>query len=379
MNRWLSNDFTGGGLTTVGRGGNPPTPEAAIFGHYRILTPSIDDQHSYTKVHPSDKDDYIIEIKADATANLDLNIGVFSSDHPPTAPIATMPPMNGGLPNGPQDRNRAGQVAYLEQLLYTPNPVPGIPEPTPLWPEGAPGAVPDVNGVFTLNDKPGIYAFPAPADNNTGAAFLVLPGGGNTNLCMDNEGVQIAKFLNRHGIAAFVVNYRIGPNYATSFGPVDSHRAMQYIRAHAADYKIAPDRIGVIGFSAGSELEGSAFLNGVDPGDPAATDPLSRISTASNFNVLIYGGARTVRDPASAPPTFMFNTLEDSGHINEETPVMDALRGAGIPVEAHWYQVGPHGTSMSPGDPELGQWPELMVKWLQVNGFLSPKAPSKGA
>jgi acetyl esterase/lipase len=206
-----------------------------------------------------------------------------------------------------------------------------------------------------------------------------MPGGGFTNLCLDNEGVQIARFLNRNGISAFVLNYRLGPNYARNFATVDSHRAMQYIRAHAADYKISPDRIGAIGFSAGSELEAGSFLNGVDPGDPTAADPLSRISTAPNFDVLIYGGVRMVQNPAAAPPMFMFNTLEDSSHLTEEIPVLDALRGAGVPVEAHWYQVGPHGTSMSPGDPELGQWPDLMVKWLKVNGFLAPKAPAKGA
>jgi acetyl esterase/lipase len=363
MNRWLSNSFTNG--LTGGRGG--ANAAAVTFGHYRILTPSIDDQHSYTKVHPSDPADYVIEIKADPTANLALNLGVFSRDTPDPAPPAAMPPMNGGLPDGAQN---PGQTAYLEQIKHTPNPVPGIPEPILLWPEGAPGAKPDANGVFTVNDKPGLYAFPALADHNTGAAFLVLPGGGLTNLCMDNEGVQIARFLNRHGIAGFVLNYRIGGNYNGSFATMDSHRAMQYLRAHAADFKFLPDHIGVIGFSAGAELEAGSFMNGVDPGVPTAADPLSRLSTASNFNALIYGGVRTVRNPAGAPPTFMFNTLEDGSHLSEEIPVLDALRGAKVPVEAHWYQVGPHGTSMSPGDPELGQWPELMVKWLQVGGLI---------
>jgi acetyl esterase/lipase len=370
MNRWLSNSFTNG--LTGGRRGGGPDPAVVTFGHYRLLTPSIDDQHSYVKVHPSDPDDYTIEIKADRAANLDLKIAVFSSNNPSDAAITAMAPMNGGLPDGAQN---PGQIAYLDQIKHTPNPVPGIPAPTLLWPDGAPGAVADASGVFTLNDKPNIYAFPAPADHNTGAAFLVLPGGGFTNLCMDNEGVQIARFLNRNGIAAFVLQYRIGGNYARNFATMDGHRAMQYIRAHAAEYKISPDRVGVIGFSAGSELEAGSFLNGVDPGDPAAADPLARISTASNFNALIYGGTQRVQAPASAPPTFMFNTLEDGSHLSAEVPILDALTRAGVPVEAHWYQVGPHGTSMSPGDPQLGQWPDLLVKWLQVGGFLTAKAP----
>ena len=81
-----------------------------------------------------------------------------------------------------------------------------------------------------------------------------------------------------------------------------------------------------------------------------------------------------MQHPADASPTFLFNTIEDGGHLSVEVSVLNSLRGAGVPVEAHFYQVGPHGTSMSPGDPLLGEWPGLMVKWLQVGGFLSKKS-----
>src|SRR5258707_730388 len=107
----------------------------------------------------------------------------------------------GGLVGGPKN---PGQVAYVEQIERAgPGPAPGIPEPILLWPKGAPEAVPDANGVFTDEDKPAIYAFPAPANQNTGAAFLIVPGGAFTNPSMDNEGVQLAKFLNHHGIPGF--------------------------------------------------------------------------------------------------------------------------------------------------------------------------------
>ena len=120
----------------------------------------------------------------------------------------------GGMVGEPKN---PGQAAYVDQINHMPpGPVPGIPEPILLWPAGAPGAIPDVNGVFTDEDKPALYAFPATAGGRTGAAFLVLPGGAFTNRCMDNEGVQIARFLNRHGIAGFVLRYRIGPNYPRS-------------------------------------------------------------------------------------------------------------------------------------------------------------------
>jgi acetyl esterase/lipase len=283
----------------------------------------------------------------------------------------------GGIVGGAKN---PGQAAYIEQIKSSPaGAVAGIPEPILLWPAGAPGAVSDAAGVLTDEDKPALYAFPAPAAHNTGAAFLVLPGGAFTNRCMDNEGVQIARFLNRNGIGGFVVRYRIGPNYpGRSISTMDGLRAMRYLRAHAADYGISPDRVGVIGFSAGAELQGDAFYNSTTDGDPAAADPIDRVPARADFSALIYGG-RNPRNPAAAPPTFLFNTIEDAGHLNVEVSVLNALRAAGVPVEAHFYQVGPHGTSMSPGDPELGQWPGLMMAWLQTGGFLAkqPPLPSK--
>src|SRR5262249_52766497 len=159
---------------------------------------------------------------------------------------------------------------FLEQLKHTPDPVPGIPDPIYLWPNGAPEAKPDANGVFTVEDKPALLPFPAAANNNTGAAILVMPGGAFTTRCEDQEGVQIAKWLNRQGISAFMLRYRIRPNYTGQVSIMDAHRGMQWIRAHAKDYGIAPDRIGTIGFSAGSELEGDAFFNNQNDGNPAA-------------------------------------------------------------------------------------------------------------
>ena len=88
-------------------------------------------------------------------------------------------------------------------------------------------------------------------------------------------------------------------------------------------------------------------------------------SARANFSALIYGG-RNVQKPADAPPTFLFNTIEDAGHLGVQVSALNSLRSVSVPVEAHFYQVGPHGTSMSPGDPQLGQWPDLMVDWMNV-------------
>ncbi len=360
MNRWLSNSFSG---DLVGaRGG--VTPAKAHFGHHRVLAPSIMDQRVFTKARPGDAQDLVVEIKPGAEANLDLNLRVFTSDDPGAGSVATVPEADGGILGGPKN---AGQAAYVEQLRHAPpGPVAGIPEPILLWPQGAPGAVPDANGVFTDEDKPALYAFPAVGANATRAAFLIVPGGAFTNRGMDNEGVQVARFLSRHGIAGFVLRYRIGPNYpARTFSTADGQRGLRLIRAQAEKFGIHPERIGVIGFSAGAELIGDAYYNAPLAGDPAAADPIDRVSAHANFSGLIYGG-RNVQQPAAAPPTFLFNTIEDIGHLGVQVAVLDALRGANRPVEAHFYQVGPHGTSLSPGDPQLGQWPDSMVHWLKT-------------
>lgn len=360
MNRWLSNSFSG---DLVGaRGGI--TPEKAHFGHHRVLAPSITDQRSFTKVRPDDAADYIVEFRPGAEANLAMRIEVFTTNDPKAAGLAeTAPEADGGILGGPKN---PGQTAYVEQLRRAPRgPVPGIPEPILLWPQGAPGAVPDANGAFTDEDKPALFAFPASGATNPRAAFLVVPGGAFTNRGMDNEGVQIARFLNRHDIAGFVLRYRVGPNYPSrTISTADGQRALRLIRAEAAKFGVDPDRIGVIGFSAGAELIGDAFYNSAVDGDASATDPIDRMSARANFSALIYGG-RNVQKPAEAPSTFLFNTVEDIGHLGVQVSVLNALRGARVPVEAHFYQVGPHGTSMSPGDPQLGQWPEAMVTWVR--------------
>lgn len=286
---------------------------------------------------------------------------------------AAEPAPIGGLIGGPKN---PGQAAYVAQLQLAPTgPVAGIPEPILLWPQGAPDAVPDANGVFTDEDKPALYAFPAPAAHNTGAAFLIIPGGGFTNRCMDNEGVQVARFLNRHGISGFVLRYRIGPNYPSrEISTKDGQRGQRYIRMHAARFGVSPDRIGVIGFSAGGSLIADAFYNQSGEAHPASADPIERVTARANFGAMIYGG-RNLTNPAAAPPTFLFSTVEDGGGLNSVVTALTALRGAGIPVEAHVNQVGPHGTALSPGDPLLGQWPEQMVQWLRAGGFLNSKPP----
>jgi acetyl esterase/lipase len=244
-----------------------------------------------------------------------------------------------------------------------------IPTPVLIWPTGAPGATGD-----SPEDKPAIYVYPADPDKATGAAMLVVPGGGFQTRVVDHEGTLIAQWLRGRGISAFVLRYRIRPIGTTADSVADAQRALRFLRAHAEEYKISPNRIGTIGFSAGSELLHIAA------GTPAAAsadapDPVDRFSGEMNFMVLAYGSTNSVAADAYAkfPPTFLFCTAEDTGHLNGMLTLYSNLRRARIPVEAHWFADGEHGVGFAQGDPVLGAWPDLMLAWIRSNGLLTQK------
>jgi acetyl esterase/lipase len=244
-----------------------------------------------------------------------------------------------------------------------------ISEPVLLWPKGAPGATGD-----SPEDKPAIYAYLPDSDKSTGAAMLVVPGGGFQTRVADHEGTLIAQWLRAHGISAFVLRYRIRPIGTTADAVADAQRALRYLRAHATEYKISPDRIGTIGFSAGAELLHIAAGTAAPP-STESQDPVERWSGQMNFMVLAYGSTNTVGADAHGnfPPTFLFCTAEDTGHLNGMLTLYTNLRRARVPVEAHWFQDGEHGVGFAHGDPVLGTWPDLMFTWIRTGGFLTEK------
>jgi acetyl esterase/lipase len=254
-----------------------------------------------------------------------------------------------------------------------------IPTPVELWPKGAPGATGTSD-----EDKPAVYPFLPAAEKSTGSAILVCPGGAFTTRAVDFEGVLVARWLNEHGIAAFVLRYRIRPLYEVKDAVADGQRAMQFIRARAGDWRVAPDRIGIMGFSAGAEL--AAMLTAAPlPGRPDADDAIDRQLSRPSFQVLVYGSAPLRAAPAGGdasapPPTFMFCTAEDAGHLNGMLDLYTSLRRARVPVEAHFFARGDHGVGMAQGDPVLGTWPDLMFNWLRSGGFLTdqPRVAVKG-
>ena len=263
-----------------------------------------------------------------------------------------------------------------------------------LWPRGAPGAI----GEEEL-DKPSITVYLPPADKATGAAIVVCPGGGYGALAVDHEGKQVADWLNANGIAAFVLRYRIAPRYKHPAPLDDAQRAIRTVRARAAEWKVAPNRIGILGFSAGGHLT-STVATHFDIGKKDGTDPIDRASCRPDFAVLVYPVISFTTDythkgskknllgespdeklveslsnekqvTAETPPTFLVHTNEDTGVPPENSVLFYlALRKAKVPAEMHIYEKGRHGLGLGPNDPAFSTWPQHCITWLRGRGMI---------
>jgi acetyl esterase/lipase len=240
----------------------------------------------------------------------------------------------------------------------------------PLWAEGK---VPDAIGTEEI-DKPFLTVVLPPEDKRTGAAMVVCPGGGNTILVAHGEGMAIAERLNEWGVAAFILSYRLAPRYPKQeVRMLDGQRAIQMVRQRASEWKVDPNRIGVIGFSAGGVVVrnvSAMFL----PGDPASDDPIARVSSRPNFAALIYGPGTGYSIPGeslpSFPPTFILASDKDAGGAVMSARFYLDLHELGIPVELHIYQKGRHGFATGETNPVLSDWMGRLEHWMDQVGFL---------
>jgi acetyl esterase/lipase len=273
------------------------------------------------------------------------------------------------------------------------------PEAIVLWPDGAPGAI----GSEDV-DRPTITPYLPSAERAVGTGVIVCPGGGYGHLAMDHEGVQIARWLNSMGVAAFVLKYRLGPRYHHPAPLDDAQRALRYVRLHADEFRVDRSRLGIWGFSAGGHLASTAATH-FDRGNSSAAEAINRMSSRPDFAILAYpvitltgeyahkGSRRNLlgetpddrlvellsnqkQVTAETPPTFLFHTSEDRG-VPPENSVMFyvALREAGVPAEMHIYQRGRHGVGLAPTDLVLSSWPRRLAEWLQAGGLLTPPRP----
>ncbi len=263
-----------------------------------------------------------------------------------------------------------------------------------LWPSGAPGAIGN-----TEADQPSLTVYLPEASRAVGTGVVVCPGGGYGFLATDKEGTQPAKWLNSLGIAAFVLKYRIAPRYHYPAEIEDGERAVRFVRFHAQDYGISPERIGIWGFSAGGHLASSVGTH-FDLGKQGAADPVDRASDRPDFMILSYavisfttpythlGSMHNLLgshpDPklvrafsnelqvtSRTPPTFLYSTDSDKTVPAENSILFFlALRKHHVPAEMHIFRLGPHGTGLAQDYSSLSIWPTLLANWLRVEGML---------
>jgi acetyl esterase/lipase len=269
-----------------------------------------------------------------------------------------------------------------------------------LWPGPAPEA--RGNG---CQDIPTLTIFDPQPGHENGSAVVIFPGGAYQHLATNLEGRQIANWFNARGFRAFVLRYRLtSDGYVLPVPLLDARRAIQTVRARARDYHIDPNRIVLIGFSAGGHLAALAATQPVD-GTPEAADLIEREPSRPNFLVLGYPwiGAistdtshlsycklfnlmdrcealRTAYSPdlfvtSKTPPTFWYHTEDDQTvPIEQGLRFYEALIKAGVPAEAHIFEHGPHGSGLGRGDLSMDQWAALLETWLRIHGLMTKSA-----
>jgi acetyl esterase/lipase len=272
---------------------------------------------------------------------------------------------------------------------------PAPQPPLPLWPDGAPGALGK-----EPKDIPTLTPFLPEAAMATGAAMVVCPGGGYAGLAA-HEGEAYARWLNQQGIAAFVLKYRLGSSgYRHPRMLEDAARAMRVVRFHATGWKLDPNRLGIVGSSAGGHLA-STLLTHFDAGQPDAADPVEHISCRPTLGVLCYPvitmgdathrGSRDnllgkdpspelIRDMSNqlhvtkeTPPCFIFHTYDDATvPVENSLEFAAALCAARVPFELHIYEHGAHGMGLgtiSADQTHMHEWTRECQRWLKEQGF----------
>lgn len=295
-------------------------------------------------------------------------------------------------------------LAPLFLCVLALNAFPAEPLVIPLWPEGVPGFKPEapretvVDGRFTNVHQPTLTMYAPEVSKSSGVAIVVSPGGGYVRV---SDGAGDARWLNSLGITAFVLKYRLN-NYGHPAPLQDVLRAMRTVRSRAAEFGIRPDRLGVMGSSAGGHLSAcAATLWDAPPGKTG--HPLDAVSARPDFAALIYPVV-TMEDPfvhkgsrralfgaaptpeqiqllslekqvrSNSPPFFLVATMADkSVPVENSLRLYQALRDAGVPAEMHTYAAGAHGNSRDPQYGQTAKWPDRLEEWLRFNKWITPE------
>jgi acetyl esterase/lipase len=268
-----------------------------------------------------------------------------------------------------------------------------------LWDGDAPGAV----GQGDL-DVPTLTLFRPQRGTANGTAVILAPGGAYLGLAANLEGRQVADWFAARGVTAFILRYRLGKAYLYPTPLRDAQRAIRLVRSRAAEFAVAPDRIGMMGFSAGGHLTAAAGTM-FDGGKADAADPVERAGSRPDFLVLGYPWLNAMKKQApedvisycsvlklepeacarfeqyspdlhvgaQTPPTFIYHTTDDElVPVDGSVTFYRKLNAAGVPVEMHLFAQGKHGSGLGLGDAALDAWPGLLDAWLRGRGLLNP-------
>jgi acetyl esterase/lipase len=298
------------------------------------------------------------------------------------SPVLAQPPQP-SAPGNPQS-----QDTFLGVATYK------------LWDGDAPGQSGTEPG-----DVPTLTLFQVHRGTGNGTAMIIAPGGAYRGLAANLEGRQVTDWFTSRGVTAFVLRYRLGNKYLYPTPLVDARRAIRFVRARAAEFGIRPDRIGMMGFSAGGHLTAMAATM-PEAGQPDAADPIDRVGSRPDFIVLGYPwlnamikdqkvlsycgvlkieaakcGAYEQYTPEKlvtkdTPPVFIYNTTDDElVPVDGSATFYRALVAAGVPAEMHIFRTGRHGSGLGLGDPSLDSWMGLTENWMRGLDLIS-KAPA---
>ena len=270
----------------------------------------------------------------------------------------------------------------------------------PLWPNGAPNAQTELGPEKdTTTDKdnrpagrrvtrltnitsPTLTVYQPPDDKRSGAAIVIFPGGGYRILAIDLEGTEVCEWLSRIGVTAVLVKYRVPEaNGVPRFqAPLhDAQRALGMVRSHAAEWKIDPQRIGVLGFSAGGHLSATLLQNAAER-TYARVDDADTATCRPDFAILVYPAYLSIEDKGQeiapevqpkpgTPPLFIVQAEDDKSFIQGTLLYYRALVSAKIPAELHVYETGGHGYGLRPTSHPVTGWPHLVEAWLRLHQF----------
>lgn len=266
-----------------------------------------------------------------------------------------------------------------------------------LWPQGAPGGEgihtpeivrlsPQGEHIVSNTQEPSITPYLPSPGSATGAAVIIAPGGGHSELWIDHEGYDVAAWLSSHGVASFVLKYQLAREKdskytveGTELG--DMQRAIRLVRSRSKEWQIDPNRIGVMGFSAGGELAELASTRS-SPGSPSSNDPVERASSRPDFQALLYPAIpHDPRLTAQTPPAFLACGGNDRPDISQGLPELYlAMTRLHISAELHVYAGIGHGFGVrTTNPPQVSGWTMLFLQWLDTQGLLKTSSASGGS